>query len=224
MTVETADVVERMFRVLVDEIRGRRPELLESTFTVAEIYQDLVPYRTHRDRIGVEMNGDYEHALLRLLAGDGNFLSVESDAARRELRKELESVNPDTGIYREFAAVEVRLDPERLEELPTPGAEEPDDPPDLPDPEPVESARGDDAPAPEAPLTEGPPGHGEAAAEAEVVEDCRWCREPLPDRGDLRFCPFCGARVDLVPCPDCGAELEEEWRFCVACGTEVARG
>ncbi|HSR41534.1 MAG TPA: zinc ribbon domain-containing protein [Longimicrobiales bacterium] len=220
MTLDTGQTAERMMRVLVDEIRQRRPELLEKPFTVAEIYQDLVPYRTHRDRIGVEMNGDYEDALLRLLAGEGEYLEVQSEAARRELRKELESVNPDTGLYREFAAVEVRLDPDRIEDLDElPSLEVASDP----GPERDAGRRRAIAPGAAADRTgwslaeagEGPEGEGGEPG------SCRWCQEPLPDRDDLRFCPFCGAGVNVVPCPDCGAELDEEWRFCVACGTEV---
>jgi len=220
MTLDTGQTADRMFRVLVDEIRQRRPELLEKSFTVAEIYQDLVPYRTHRDRIGVEMNGDYEDALLRLLAGEGDYLEVQSEAARRELKKELESVNPDTGLYREFAAVEVRIDPDRVDDLD-----------ELPPPElPSRGGSGKDAGTRESRAAlGGGGGAGWSLAEAKAGSEegesesgpCRWCQEPLPDRDDLRFCPHCGAGVNVVPCPDCGAELEEEWRFCVACGTEV---
>lgn len=53
-------------------------------------------------------------------------------------------------------------------------------------------------------------------------DTCPWCRENLPQRPGVRFCPFCGSNVRLVPCPACGEELELNWRFCVACGTEVA--
>ncbi len=104
-------LVERFHRVLVDEIRKGAPAYLRTSFTVAEIYQSLIPYRTHRDRLGVEMNGDYEDALLRLLGGEGEFLLLESEPARARIRKELQSANPNTGIYREFAAVGVRLNP-----------------------------------------------------------------------------------------------------------------
>jgi hypothetical protein len=109
-----SDLLERFHRVLVEEVRARRPDDLERPFTVAEIYQNLVPYGTHRDRIGVAMNGDYEHALLRLLAGEGGYLLLESEHAVSELRRELDSPNPNTGIYREFAALDVRLDPGRV--------------------------------------------------------------------------------------------------------------
>ena len=75
------DVLERFHRALIEEIQTRRPEYLTSPFTVAEIYQNLVPYRTHRDRIGIEMNGDYEDALIRLLAGEGGYLIPNADPA-----------------------------------------------------------------------------------------------------------------------------------------------
>jgi predicted amidophosphoribosyltransferase len=50
---------------------------------------------------------------------------------------------------------------------------------------------------------------------------CQWCRAELPIRENLNFCPFCGTDLKLVPCSECGEELEPEWRFCIACGTEV---
>lgn len=108
-------VVERFHRVLVEEIQAQRPEYLDSRFSVAEIYQQLVPYGTHRDRIGVEMNGDYEDALVRLLAGEGGFLLLESEPALRDLKAELDSINPNTALYRRFAAVDVRLNPDFLD-------------------------------------------------------------------------------------------------------------
>ena len=104
-----SEVLERFHRTLVEEISARRPEYLTGPFTVAEIYQNLVPYGSHRDRIGVDMNGDYEDALLRMLAGEGGYLVLESEHALRDLREELNSANPNTGLYREFAAVDVRL-------------------------------------------------------------------------------------------------------------------
>jgi len=61
------------------------------------------------------MNGDYEDALLRLLAGEGGFLILESEPALRDLRTELETSNPNTGLYREFAAIDVRLNQAHLD-------------------------------------------------------------------------------------------------------------
>ena len=102
-------ILERFHRALIEEIQTQRPEYLTAAFTVAEIYQNLVPYGSHRDRIGVEMNGDYEDALIRLLAGEGGYLILDSEPALKDLRTELQRPNPNTGLYREFAAVDVRL-------------------------------------------------------------------------------------------------------------------
>jgi hypothetical protein len=116
MTFDPQEVLRRFHRALLREIRAANPEYLHSPFSVAEIYQNLVPYRTHRDELGVEMNADYEHALLRLLAGEGDYLAIESRSARQEIREELESPNPNTGLYRDFAAADVRLNPEKVDE------------------------------------------------------------------------------------------------------------
>lgn len=223
---ESDRVLERFHRVLIEEIRAHRPEYLTSPFTVAEIYQNLVPYGTHRDRIGVEMNGDYEDALLRLLAGEGGYLILDSEPALKQLRAELRSPNPNTGLYREYAAVDVRLNPTYLDlspvaerELPR-GLEEP-----------AARAR---APAADLALAEAaldglhvvPPGadvfpRPGVAPAPEGPRTCQWCRAELPPRQNLNFCPFCGTDLKVVPCGRCGEELEPEWRFCIACGAEV---
>jgi len=108
-------LLDRFHQTLVDEIRRSRPEYLKHTFTVGEIYQDLIPYRTHRDAIGVGINGDYEDALLRLLGGQGDYLILESARAKSEILKELESNNPNTSLFRDFASVDVRLNPTSID-------------------------------------------------------------------------------------------------------------
>jgi len=218
-----ASLLERFHQVLVDEIRHKRPEYLSGPFTVAEIYQNLVPYGTHRDQIGVEMNGDYEDALLRLLAGEGGFLVLESDAALRNLRRELESSNPNTGLYREFAAVDVRLAPAFVSAGPVVASQP------VLDPDPTPMSMADLAP-PEEPevadleeeiVVEDTPVASSDQPDAEAPVACRWCRADLPRRESLNFCPFCGTDVHVVPCPNCSEELEPGWRFCLACGIEV---
>lgn len=219
-------VLERFHGALVGALRQRHPEGIRRPFTVAEIYHDLVPYRSYRDALGVEMNGDYEHALLRLLAGEGDYLEVESEHAVREIQEELASVNPNTGLYRAFAAVDVRLNPDRIPEQAGGWGQEADEPaPHAGSPE----GNGvlDDLTQPASP-PEAPPVHevSEPATQADAMEQpsssrdvCPWCREGLPKRDNLTFCPFCGTDVRLVPCPSCGEALEPEWRFCIACGT-----
>jgi hypothetical protein len=230
--------VERFHRVLVESIMGAAPTYLEASFTVAEIYQSLVPYRTHRDRLGVAMNGDYEDVLLRLLAGEGDFLTLDSEAAREKIRKELATRNPNTGIYREFAAAGVRLNPARLpvieraperpaprpEPTARPAAPPPERKASLP-PEGRTSTPEARPPAAEPRVAQAAPPRESPAQEsrdAAVPEKCPGCSSRLPDRNGLQFCPFCGTNIRIVPCRKCGEVLDRSWRFCVTCGTPSA--
>lgn len=243
------DILARFHHVLVDEVRRTSPEYLAGEFTVAEIYQKLVPYGVHRARIGVEMNGDYEDALLRLLAGEGDLLLLQSEPAKQRIRRELESSNPNTGIYREFAAVGVRLNPHRIppEEYEGP----PSGPavagerhlrleaaPDASTPHLFELAgptsddpgkEGEDEGS-EPPHREpgrrrsGAPAAGEeAGVDADHPSTCPGCSRDLPSRSSLRFCPHCGVNVLERDCGECGEGLDWEWAFCPACGTQVDR-
>ncbi len=219
------NLVGRFHRVLVESIRDEAPAYLDTRFTVAEIYQSLVPYRTHRDRLGLAMNGDYEDTLLRLLAGEGDFLILESDPARKRIRKEIDSRNPNTGIYREFAAAEVRLNPHRLSDLET-SAETRSGSGNSGDSQSARPAHADDESkvglagggAEEresaSPSLEKP----EPGAQPQETLSCPDCGEALPDRESLRFCPHCGTNILEVPCASCDEVLDRGWRFCVACG------
>lgn len=233
MTLDAvSERIRRFHQVLVEQIRRTRPEYLEGQFTVAEVYQQLVPYGVHRDSLGLEMNGDYEDVLLRLLAGEGQYLVLESEHARERLRSELESADPDTAIFREFAAVDVRLNqaltpPEEDSEVASSAIDGPEvtGPPakEATVPE-DDSTSGDDAGeaavAPDAPEPATP----ESGAEGDGPSTCSWCREELPDRPKLNFCPFCGTDVRVVPCPNCGEALEPRWLFCIGCGSGVSEG
>ena len=103
----TDDLVLRMYICLASALRRSRKDPFGSPVTVAEIYQDLIPYRTVRSRLGLDMNADYEHTLLRLLAGESDLARLEPREARRELESELGSANPNVGLFRKFAACDV---------------------------------------------------------------------------------------------------------------------
>jgi hypothetical protein len=218
----TPDLPGRLFDALVGEIRTRWPEYLHSRFTVAEIYQNLVPWRTHRNSMDIATSGEYEQALLRLLAGEGDYLALESQAARDEMRAELEARFPNTGLYRDFAAVGVRLNANRLPAPDAgPGRREaaasgvPDrDGLGVPEPEP-DAAAEITAPA----AAKAGPRDGAAVGQA-----CSGCDQELPDIDGVRFCPFCGQDVRIVACPGCGMRVEAEWSYCVGCGRRARRG
>ncbi len=244
---QSGDVLERFLNALVQRITATRPEYLTAPFTIAEIYQDLVPYRSHRDLIGVEMNGDYEDALFRLLSGEGDYLVLDSEVARREIQAELARPNPNTALFHDFAAVDVRLHPSRVPTGAGTGSTvqaevtEPETAPETADETdlvgPSRSEPGsfsDDGVVGHIKTASDPPlesiGVGAAAPEDpdstspepdDVMTVCHWCREDLPARESIHFCPFCGSDLRPSPCRECGEAMEARWQFCPSCGTDV---
>jgi len=199
MTFDPNDILRRFHRVLVREIQATNPEHLTSPFSVAEIYQNLVPYRTHRDELGVEMNADYEHALLRLLSGEMGYLAIESKTAQREILEELESPNPNTGLYRDFAAADVRLNPELIDEalMWDPGSGEG---------APSEGLEGEEAPRePDLELEEvaGVAASGTPAADEGLPEEFSEMDIPDPySRAVVTTNAYRHAAKSLIPVPD----------------------
>lgn len=238
--------LRRLHLALVQALRERDPVGLGRPFTVAEIYQDLVPYRTHRDVLGVEMNGDYEHLVLRLLGGEDGLVDLGSEHARQEIAAELGRSNPNTGLFREYAGVDVQLVAEHIPPEPDAGSEHVADVPVEDVPAAVtehpaaemhvdepEAATSVDELAPAPPQEEHAMDEpsDEAVADPETVEGlpgddgvCYWCRGQLPMRETLNFCPFCGTDVGVVPCGSCGEALEPNWRFCIQCGATSDQG
>ena len=246
---QSGDVLERFVEALVQQITATRPEYLTAPFAVAEIYQDLVPYRSHRNAIVVEMNGDYEDALLRMLSGEGDYLVLDSEVALGEMQAELARPNPNTALFHEFAAVDVRLHPSRVPvgagdrpkvhaevEADGPSAEPAASNPSEAEPakpsRPEPGGSGEDgvvghietASSPPLASVEAAAPHGSDSTHAEsgdVMTVCHWCREDLPVRDSIHFCPFCGSDLRPSPCRECGEAMEARWQFCVSCGTDV---
>ena len=67
-----------------------------------------------------------------------------------------------------------------------------------------------------------PDGPDSTHAEAgDVMAVCHWCREELPVRDSIHFCPFCGSDLRPSPCRECGEPMEARWQFCGSCGADV---
>jgi hypothetical protein len=108
MRVEEQDEpLERLYARLTRALQSQRSNPWTAPVTVAEIYQELIPYRVVREDAGFAMNADYEHALLRLLSGEGDWARLEPPTARDAIERELSSSNPNVTIYREYAACDV---------------------------------------------------------------------------------------------------------------------
>lgn len=199
------DLLDRLHRKLREAAGRRYPAASVPAFTVAELYQNLIPYRAVRSELGILELAEYEHALLRLLAGERGYLRIEAPQVREELEKELASPSPILGIYRDYAAVRVELP--SVTEAPTVPERRPADVPTLP-----ERPRSDAPVRGESPT---PP----LAAPPAAATSCFACRAPLPGEEGLRFCPLCGADQHEASCASCGQALKPDWNFCIRCGT-----
>lgn len=227
MPGETTDHLERLFRQLVANLAALNPAALHKPFTVSDLYQALVPYRTHRVPLGFETSEDYEMTVLRMLGGERGYVVVSPTDVREKLRAEIESVNPDTGLFRKFPDAHVLLDMEKVAEVTgVVGAIVPD-----PEPEPLrEPPRRELAPAvPEEdrdqlPFTLEDTDEARPVAQPRGISHstpCSYCGGSLPVGRTVLFCPHCGQNVGVVHCPTCDAELDVGWRFCISCGQKV---
>jgi hypothetical protein len=232
------DNVERMFRHLVRVIRTRFPQYLSQPFDVAELYQNILPYRHHRRELALETNEDYEITMLELLGGGHGYVVVD-DRMREALRAELSSRNPDPGAFRQFPDSQVALSQtalQRLDETPSAIPAERRASSDAVAP-PGRASAARPAVAPAAPRSERPSAATSAAPRAtgsapsprsdgtitpQAGDRCRACNEALPVGRAITFCPHCGENLTRVNCPACGSEMELNWRFCPVCGRPAA--
>src|SRR5690242_15693466 len=104
------DALDRTFKHLLHTIQARYPAYLSQPFEVAELYQNILPYRHHRRELGLDTNQDYELVLLQLLSGARDYLVV-GDEMRERLARELAAPNPDPGVFREYSTSQIALSP-----------------------------------------------------------------------------------------------------------------
>lgn len=106
-----ADELDRLFRRLVEVLRETRGPQWLAPFRVGELYRDLIPYPRVRTPLGFWSHGDYELALLRLLAGERGYVSADLDDVRDACARELAEPVPDRGVYRQFEDARLRVNP-----------------------------------------------------------------------------------------------------------------
>ena len=215
------DDLDRLFERLVSVLASDAPGRLAVPFPAAEVYERLVPYRSNRSILKVATHQDYEMAVLRLLAGERGYASLEPAEVQDALRREAAESNPDTALFRQFPdalmslnrlAAERSLRGDRAYAPPPP-------PPPPPLASPPESAEAAD---PEDDQPEKPPLAGaafELAEQSETPRQCPYCGETLPGSRKVNFCPQCGQPPSgELRCPACGGEVDVGWRYCVSCG------
>ena len=213
-----ADDLDRLFERLVSVLADDAPGRLAVPFPAAEVYERLVPYRSNRSILKVATHQDYEMAVLRLLAGERGYTSLEPTEVQDALRREAGEANPDTALFRQFPdailslnrlAAERSLRGDRAYAPPPP-------PPLAPPPESAEAADR------EQDQLEKPPLAGaafELAEQSETPHQCPYCGETLPGSRKVNFCPQCGQPPSgELRCPACGGEVDVGWSYCVSCG------
>ncbi len=231
------DDLERLIDVLVKAIEQTDPKRVRTPFQVSELYQSIIPYRQYKNQLQFDTNQDYEMAVLRLLAGEGDYVAVEPPEVQQQLAEEAQAVNPNPGLVREFAAARVLLQPKATESVaqttdayapPRARAEAPQAPLGYPPPPPPAPPAKPPRPifeAVEAPKSERTAPSVDQAAKpaASVSVGCPACSEALPQGRAVTFCPFCGERVGVTQCNGCGDAIEPDWHFCVTCGTSAGK-
>jgi double zinc ribbon protein len=213
------DDLDRLFERLVSVLADDAPGRLAVPFPASEVYERMVPYRSNRSILRVATHQDYEMAVMRLLAGERGYASLEPAEVRDALQRETTESNPDTGLFRQFPDAILslnRLAAERF--LRGERAFAPPPPPPLSAAEPAESSDHEEEEGEEEkrPLTGAA---FELAEQSESPRQCPYCGETLPGSRKVNFCPQCGQPPSgELRCPACGVEVDVGWRYCVSCG------
>jgi hypothetical protein len=219
VAVTGLDDLDRLFYRLVQVLAVRRPEALREPIQVAELYQDLVPYRQHRGAMKLDTNQAYEMAMLRLLAGERGYARVEPEEAQQALAAEAQTAYPNPGVVRDYAAARVYLNAAAAQRVLAGNesyAPQMHSGPSVPPARSALSAlsaRGEEAGEPAEPA--------EPAAGGGIGAECPYCQGELPVGREAFYCPFCGGNLKGVKCPDCRTELEVGWSFCITCGRKM---
>jgi hypothetical protein len=202
------DTLDRMFTVLVRNLRAKQPAALTGSISVADLHQQILPYRHYRRELGIQTNQEYELALMELLSGARGYLDVD-ERLRDGLGKELASISPEPARVRDYADAQVSINPQALAKIPEPVSASTSA--DRQDGVGVD-AKGD--------VREYAPPPG--VIRAATGSTCRYCGGDLPTTRALNYCPHCGQNLQVLNCPACGADVEAGWKFCVVCGKGTA--
>lgn len=208
------DELDRLFALLVEALA--RETRVAVPFPAADVYERLVPYRSNRSRLNVATHQDYEMAVLRLLAGERNYVQLEPETVREAMQREIATINPDPAYFRSFPDAQVMVNGRAAERVlmadrayapPQPAFTAEDD-----DDELVDTTGENPVPMPYV----APAGK---ARDGLAPNQCEYCGGVLPANRDARFCPHCGQpREGQLKCPACGNELDVGWAYCLACG------
>jgi hypothetical protein len=227
------DDLDRLAFRLSRTIRTQHPQLLALGFTLSDLEERLLPFREVRREMANGGADAFESALLRLVAGERNYVMADP-ALQRACRQALAFPSPTLSMVRAWATSTLQLN------------------------QPARAATGSGAGAgAEAPVVRRSgsgavrahpaydpaddlfpaPGEGTAVAgraqlagtvghhttERATYADshcCRFCDNTLPQGRAVTYCPYCGMDLTKRHCAACSTELDVHWRYCVTCGRQ----
>ncbi|PYO88090.1 MAG: hypothetical protein DMD58_13435, partial [Gemmatimonadetes bacterium] len=187
------DELDRLFGLLVAALA--RETRVAVPFPAADVYERLVPYRSNRSRLNVATHQDYEMAVLRLLAGERNYVQLEPENVREAMQREIATINPDPAYFRSFPEAQVMVNGRAAERaLLADRAYAPPAPPGAPEQEDedlVDTTGENPVPMPFVPPTafRAP---SPKPKDPLVPDQCEYCGGVLPAKREARFCPHCG--------------------------------
>ncbi len=200
------DPLDLLFQRLAQAVHRVRPEAAPS-LTVGELLDTFAPYKRLRTALGLEIAEDYEVLVMRLVSGERGLIFAD-EVMQDDLKRELASGNPDLRALKTYRQAKVTLSAQGVKGAVAAGAPAEDDVADVESAPPAAVTLSAAVTPPAEPT---PPRAG-----------CRYCAQPLPVGRDVVFCPFCGQNLTVRRCAGCSAELEDGWKFCVACGRSAA--
>jgi hypothetical protein len=211
------DELDRLFGLLVAALA--RETRVAVPFPASEVYERLVPYRSNRSVLNVATHQDYEMAVLRLLAGERNYVQLEPENVREAMQREIATINPDPAYFRSFPEARVMVNGRAAERvLLADRAYAPTSPDTEDDEEELVDTTGENpVPAPFIPPSgfRAPPRSNESIS----TNHCEYCGGVLPANREARFCPHCGQPQEgELKCQGCGGELDVGWAYCLSCG------
>ena len=235
--------LERLFRRLVDNLIAIDPARLHRPLALGDLLGSVIPYRTTRRALNIDSAEDYDTLILRLCAGEGGFVRMQSDDVSQVFQDQLSSPNPDLSVLRDHAKADLVLGTEPLAHALGPGPDEayapPDDdfseaddePLDLPSIRPAPAATPPSAPEPSRPLTfSAEPTPPARPAMPMMPPPPRMTAEPEPTPPRRRDsgvrCGFCGGKLPggrtVNFCPHCGQN--QAFTRCPECQSELELG
>ncbi len=209
----------------------------------------VLPYRTARRLLGIDISEDYEALVLRLIGGEEGLATAVPDEAGEMARTTMSDKLPDLDVLRLLRSAAITVGDDaivRLGGASYGGARAEADAkwnraePAGTDPAAVDASPADSTPPPVVviplptaardhtrvampPVPDGPP-PAYLTAPVEFIppeRSCWSCSDELPADRAVKFCPFCGADQRAPTCSACGTQVERNWKHCPECGLKL---